>query len=115
MASSTLRLYLLHFSCSAKVSAMSSSTLKRWLRPEVYPLFAAMGVALGICGMQLFRNISGNHEVRVTKEKRVAGIFINFISVITNTTTLINITDSVLNVKKLMDPVNQTEFVCDNL
>ncbi|KAI3499756.1 hypothetical protein L1887_35565 [Cichorium endivia] len=62
MASSTLRLYLLHFSCSAKVSAMASSTLRRWLRPEVYPLFFAMGVALGICGMQLFRNISGNPE-----------------------------------------------------
>ncbi|KAL9999685.1 putative NADH-ubiquinone reductase complex 1 MLRQ subunit [Helianthus debilis subsp. tardiflorus] len=43
---------------------MSSSTLKRWLRPEVYPLFAALGVAVGICGMQLVRNISGNPEVR---------------------------------------------------
>ncbi|KAL9995090.1 putative NADH-ubiquinone reductase complex 1 MLRQ subunit [Helianthus debilis subsp. tardiflorus] len=29
----------------------------------VYPLFAAVGVAVGICGMQLVRNISGNPEV----------------------------------------------------
>nr|KAJ0214606.1 hypothetical protein LSAT_V11C400225930 [Lactuca sativa] len=60
----------------------SSSTLKRWLRPEVYPLFAAVGVAVGICGMQLFRNISGNPEVRcevrLTKEKRAAGVLDNF-------------------------------------
>ncbi|KAK4758102.1 hypothetical protein SAY87_019403 [Trapa incisa] len=56
----------------------SSSTLKRWLRPEVYPLFAAVGVAVGICGMQLVRNISTNPEVRVTKENRAAGILNNF-------------------------------------
>ncbi|XP_060193767.1 uncharacterized protein LOC132623083 [Lycium barbarum] len=57
---------------------MASSTLKRWLRPEVYPLFAAVGVAVGICGMQLVRNISGNPEVRVTKENRTAGVLDNF-------------------------------------
>ncbi|KAK1432827.1 hypothetical protein QVD17_09728 [Tagetes erecta] len=57
---------------------MSSSTLKRWLRPEVYPLFAALGVAVGICGMQLVRNISGNPEVRVNKENRAAGVLDNF-------------------------------------
>ncbi|KAL8124419.1 uncharacterized protein LOC141718098 [Apium graveolens] len=50
----------------------------RWLRPEVYPLFAAVGVAVGICGMQLIRNISGNPEVRVTKENRAAGVLDNF-------------------------------------
>ncbi|KAJ9540585.1 hypothetical protein OSB04_027091 [Centaurea solstitialis] len=57
----------------------SSSALKRWLRPEVYPLFAAVGVAVGICGMQLVRNISGNPEVRVTKENRTAGVLDNFV------------------------------------
>ncbi|KAL8233976.1 hypothetical protein R6Q59_020076 [Mikania micrantha] len=57
---------------------MSSSTFKRWLRPEVYPLFAALGVAVGICGMQLVRNISGNPEVRVNKENRAAGVLDNF-------------------------------------
>ncbi|KAI4384186.1 hypothetical protein MLD38_002372 [Melastoma candidum] len=56
----------------------SSSALKRWLRPEVYPLFAAVGVAVGICGMQLVRNICTNPEVRVTKEHRTAGILDNF-------------------------------------
>ncbi|EYU29787.1 hypothetical protein ABFS82_10G108200 [Erythranthe guttata] len=36
----------------------------RWIRPEVYPLFAATGLAVGICGFQLVRNICGNPEVR---------------------------------------------------
>ncbi|KAE9607983.1 hypothetical protein Lal_00003441 [Lupinus albus] len=49
----------------------------RWLRPEVYPLFASVGLAVGICGMQLIRNISTNPEVRVTKEHRSAGILDN--------------------------------------
>ncbi|KAG5527357.1 hypothetical protein RHGRI_028295 [Rhododendron griersonianum] len=44
----------------------------------VYPLFAATGVAVGICVMQLVRNISTNPEVRVTKENRTAGVLDNF-------------------------------------
>ncbi|KAL9332766.1 hypothetical protein ACSQ67_002376 [Phaseolus vulgaris] len=44
----------------------------------VYPLFAAVGVAVGICGMQLVRNITTNPEVRVTKQNRAAGILDNF-------------------------------------
>ncbi|URD76193.1 B12d protein [Musa troglodytarum] len=56
---------------------MASSTLKRWLRPEVYPLFAAVGVAVGICGFQLVRNICINPEVRVNKEGRAAGVLDN--------------------------------------
>ncbi|KAL1318016.1 hypothetical protein HN51_070260 [Arachis hypogaea] len=50
----------------------------RWLRPEVYPLFAAVGVAVGICGFQLVRNICINPEVRVTKQNRAAGVLENF-------------------------------------
>ncbi|KAG4975404.1 hypothetical protein AAZX31_11G252200 [Glycine max] len=50
----------------------------RWLKPEVYPLFASVGVAVGICGMQLVRNITTNPEVRVTKQNRTAGILENF-------------------------------------
>ncbi|KDP26755.1 hypothetical protein JCGZ_17913 [Jatropha curcas] len=50
----------------------------RWIRPEVFPLFAAVGVAVGICGMQLVRNICINPDVRVTKEKRAAGVLDNF-------------------------------------
>ncbi|CAH9092415.1 unnamed protein product [Cuscuta epithymum] len=57
---------------------MAPAAVNRWLRPEVYPLFAAVGVAVGICGMQLVRNISTNPEVRVTKEKRAAGVLDNF-------------------------------------
>ncbi|CAA6670601.1 unnamed protein product [Spirodela intermedia] len=43
---------------------MASSALSKWLRPEVYPLFAAVGVAVGICGFQLVRNVCINPEVR---------------------------------------------------
>ncbi|KAF5746497.1 hypothetical protein HS088_TW06G00668 [Tripterygium wilfordii] len=50
----------------------------RWVKPEVYPLFASVGLAVGICWMQLFRNITGNPEVRVMKEKRTAGVLDNF-------------------------------------
>ncbi|KAL6897329.1 hypothetical protein ACP4OV_007025 [Aristida adscensionis] len=50
----------------------------RWIRPEVYPLFATTGVAVGICVMQLVRNITTNPEVRVTKENRAAGVLHNF-------------------------------------
>ncbi|KAL3835152.1 hypothetical protein ACJIZ3_009888 [Penstemon smallii] len=57
---------------------MAPSTFSRWLRPEVYPLFAATGVAVGICAYQLIRNITTNPEVRVSKEKRAAGILENF-------------------------------------
>ncbi|XP_054807457.1 uncharacterized protein LOC129309769 [Prosopis cineraria] len=50
----------------------------KWIRPEVWPLFAAVGVAVGICGMQLVRNITINPEVRVTKENRAAGVLENY-------------------------------------
>ncbi|XP_074584837.1 uncharacterized protein LOC141840686 [Curcuma longa] len=56
---------------------MASSTLSRWLRPEVFPLLAAVGTAVGICGFQLVRNICINPEVRVNKENRAAGILDN--------------------------------------
>jgi len=44
---------------------------------QVYPLFVPMAAALGICSYQLVRNITGNPEVRVTKEKRAAGVLDN--------------------------------------
>ncbi|GFY91523.1 NADH-ubiquinone reductase complex 1 MLRQ subunit protein [Actinidia chinensis var. chinensis] len=50
----------------------------RWIRPEVYPLFASVGVVVGICSMQLVRNICTNPEVRVKKENRAAGVLDNF-------------------------------------
>ncbi|XP_021719023.1 uncharacterized protein LOC110686723 [Chenopodium quinoa] len=54
------------------------ASVNRWLRPEVYPLLAAVGVAVGICGLQLVRNFCINPEVRVTKENRTAGVLENF-------------------------------------
>ncbi|GJN24917.1 hypothetical protein PR202_gb12695 [Eleusine coracana subsp. coracana] len=57
---------------------MASAAWQRWIRPEVYPLFATTGVAVSICAMQLIRNITTNPEVRVTKENRAAGILENF-------------------------------------
>ncbi|PKU81634.1 uncharacterized protein LOC110114759 [Dendrobium catenatum] len=51
--------------------------VNRWLRPEVYPLFAAVGTVVGICVMQLVRNITTNPDVRVRKEKRTAGVLDN--------------------------------------
>ncbi|KAH7858721.1 hypothetical protein Vadar_027152 [Vaccinium darrowii] len=50
----------------------------KWIRPEVYPLFAAVGTVVGICGMQLVRNICTNPEVRVNKQNRAAGVLENF-------------------------------------
>ncbi|VAI38277.1 unnamed protein product [Triticum turgidum subsp. durum] len=44
---------------------------------QVYPLFATTGVAVGICVMQLVRNITTNPEVRVTKQNRAAGVLEN--------------------------------------
>ncbi|KMZ71294.1 b12d [Zostera marina] len=56
---------------------MSSAVAQRWLRPEAYPLFIAVGAAVGICGFTLVRNICINPEVRVTKENRAAGVLDN--------------------------------------
>ncbi|XP_042494772.1 uncharacterized protein LOC122074045 [Macadamia integrifolia] len=58
-------------------AAVSMASVNRWLRPEVYPLFAAVGVAVGICGFQLVRNICINPEVRVNKQNRAAGVLEN--------------------------------------
>ena len=44
---------------------------------QVYPLFVTTGVAVGICAMQLVRNITTNPEVRVTKQNRAAGVLDN--------------------------------------
>ena len=39
---------------------------------QVYPLFAATGVAVGICVFSLFRNITGNPEVRYVRIRVLA-------------------------------------------
>ncbi|OVA20469.1 NADH-ubiquinone reductase complex 1 MLRQ subunit [Macleaya cordata] len=56
----------------------SSSFFRRWVRPEVYPLLVPMVTVVSLVGMQLVRNITTNPEVRVTKEKRAAGVLENF-------------------------------------
>ncbi|KAI3968267.1 hypothetical protein MKX01_018570 [Papaver californicum] len=58
--------------------AASSNFMKRWVTPEVYPLLVPMVTVVGLVSMQLIRNITTNHEVRVTKENRAAGILENF-------------------------------------
>lgn len=55
-----------------------ASAFKRWLRPEVYPLFVATGAAVAMCCFQLSRNLFTNPEVRLLKENRAAGILDNF-------------------------------------
>nr|GMC72174.1 B12D protein [Ipomoea batatas] len=61
-----------------QATQLSSMATSRWIRPEVYPLFAAMSVAVGICGFQLIRNLTTNPEVRVNKEGRAAGVLENY-------------------------------------
>jgi hypothetical protein len=39
---------------------------------QVYPLFAAVGVAVGICGFQLARNICINPEVRYSSSSTLS-------------------------------------------
>ncbi|XVF50244.1 hypothetical protein PTKIN_Ptkin04bG0080400 [Pterospermum kingtungense] len=70
--------FLFGLSIILAATVRSAEMANRWLRPEVYPLFAAVGVAVGICGFQLVRNICINPEVRVSKENRAAGVLENF-------------------------------------
>ncbi|XP_077230944.1 uncharacterized protein LOC143864010 [Tasmannia lanceolata] len=55
-----------------------ASTPNRWLKPEVYPLFAVVGVAIGMCTIQLVRNIWINPEVRLSKDNKAAGVLENY-------------------------------------
>jgi len=51
---------------------------KRWIKPEIYPLFLAIGAALGICGYAMARNLAINPDVRISKEDRAAGVLDNY-------------------------------------
>eukprot|EP01018_Ginkgo_biloba_P024382 Gb_00196 [translate_table: standard] len=55
-----------------------ASSVNRWIRPEAFPIFAATGVAVGMCCFALARNMFTNPEVRVLKENRAAGVLENF-------------------------------------
>ncbi|KAI3452192.1 hypothetical protein Pfo_008857 [Paulownia fortunei] len=49
----------------------------RWMKPEVYPLLAAMGFVTGMCLFQLTRNVILNPDVRVNKAHRATAVLEN--------------------------------------
>ncbi|KAH7532777.1 uncharacterized protein LOC107416445 [Ziziphus jujuba] len=49
----------------------------RWMKPEVYPLVAAMTFVTSMCVFQLTRNIMKNPDVRVNKVNRKMGVLEN--------------------------------------
>ncbi|KAK6154985.1 hypothetical protein DH2020_009233 [Rehmannia glutinosa] len=49
----------------------------RWMKPEVYPLMAAMSFVTGMCIFQLTRNVFLNPDVRVNKAHRSTAILEN--------------------------------------
>ncbi|KAM3363692.1 putative protein isoform X1 [Capsicum galapagoense] len=49
----------------------------RWIRPEVYPLMAAMTFVTGMCVFQLTRNVLLNPDVRINKAHRSMGVLEN--------------------------------------
>ncbi|XP_057970888.1 uncharacterized protein LOC131159746 [Malania oleifera] len=49
----------------------------RWIKPEVYPLMAAMTFVTSMCIFQLTRNILTNPDVRVNKEHRRMAVLEN--------------------------------------
>ncbi|KAI3762009.1 hypothetical protein L1987_52432 [Smallanthus sonchifolius] len=51
--------------------------MTRWMRPEVYPLMAAMTFVTSMCVFQLTRNIFMNPDVRVNKEHRTTAVLEN--------------------------------------
>ncbi|KAL5582095.1 hypothetical protein UlMin_014537 [Ulmus minor] len=49
----------------------------RWVKPEVYPLMAAMTFVTGMCVFQLTRNVLLNPDVRLNKANRKMGVLEN--------------------------------------
>ncbi|PWZ15297.1 hypothetical protein Zm00014a_017869 [Zea mays] len=49
----------------------------RWLKPDVYPLIAAMSFVTGMCVFQLARNVLMNPDVRVSKSSRQSAVLDN--------------------------------------
>ncbi|CAI0454502.1 unnamed protein product [Linum tenue] len=47
------------------------------MKPEVYPLLAAMGFVVTMVGFQLSRNLVLNPDVRINKNKRLMGVLEN--------------------------------------
>ncbi|EXB77662.1 hypothetical protein L484_018178 [Morus notabilis] len=49
----------------------------RWIKPEVYPLMAAMTFVTSMCVFQLTRNMFLNPDVRINKAHRSMGVLEN--------------------------------------
>ncbi|CAA0828302.1 B12D protein [Striga hermonthica] len=49
----------------------------RWMKPEVYPLMAAMSFVTGMCVFQLTRNVILNPDVRINKVHRSTPVLEN--------------------------------------
>ncbi|XP_068657684.1 uncharacterized protein [Aristolochia californica] len=49
----------------------------RWIKPEVYPLIAAMTFVTGMCVFQLARSVVMNPDVRINKAHRSQGVLEN--------------------------------------
>ncbi|XXG63417.1 hypothetical protein AAC387_Pa05g1617 [Persea americana] len=49
----------------------------RWIKPEVYPLVAAMTFVTGMCVFQLTRNMLMNPDVRINKAHRSTAVLDN--------------------------------------
>ncbi|KAI9154330.1 hypothetical protein LWI28_024505 [Acer negundo] len=49
----------------------------RWMKPEVYPLMAAMTFVTSMCVFQLTRNLLLNPDVRIDKAQRSKGVLEN--------------------------------------
>ncbi|CAL8467374.1 g6911 [Coccomyxa elongata] len=45
----------------------------QWVKPEIYPLFAALGLGIGACIYSSTRNFLHSPEVRVYKSSRADG------------------------------------------
>ncbi|KAK4767609.1 hypothetical protein SAY86_015359 [Trapa natans] len=54
-----------------------SSNMARWVRPEVYPLMAAMAFVSSMCVFQLTRNVFLNPDVRINKASRSTAVLDN--------------------------------------
>ncbi|XP_020233023.2 uncharacterized protein LOC109813265 [Cajanus cajan] len=55
----------------------SSKLMGRWMKPEVYPLLAAMTFVTSMCVFQLTRNLLGNPDVRINKARRSTAVLEN--------------------------------------
>ncbi|KAG9439674.1 hypothetical protein H6P81_019839 [Aristolochia fimbriata] len=63
-------------SCN-KPSSRIQMAASRWIKPEVYPLMAAMTFVTGMCVFQLARNVLFNPDVRINKAHRSQSVLEN--------------------------------------